>query len=34
MTFDLSPLLRSTVGFDAFDQMFDSVFKHGDTTTS
>ena len=34
MTFDLSPLLRSTVGFDAFDQMFDSVVKHGDTATS
>ena len=34
MAFDLSPLLRSTVGFDAFDQMFASVVKHGDTATS
>ena len=24
MTFDLSPLLRSSVGFDAFDKMFDN----------
>ena len=34
MTFDLSPLLRSSVGFDAFDKMFDNMFKHGDTATS
>ena len=26
-TFDLSPLLRSSVGFDAFDNIFDSVFN-------
>ena len=34
MTFDLSPLLRSSVGFDAFDKMFDNMFKHCDTATS
>ena len=34
MTFDLSPLLRSSVGFDAFDKMFDNMFKHSDTATS
>ena len=34
MTFDLSPLLRSSVGFDAFAKMFDNMFKHGDTATS
>ena len=34
MTFDLSPLLRSSVGFDAFDKMFDNMFKRGDTATS
>ena len=26
-TYDLSPLLRSSIGFDAFDNIFDSVFN-------
>ena len=26
-TFDLSPLWRSSVGFDEFDRLFDSVFS-------
>ena len=26
-TFDLTPLLRSSVGFDVFDNVFDSVFN-------
>ena len=30
-TFDLSPLLRSSVGFDAFDNIFDSVFNMNET---
>ena len=30
-TFDLSPLLRSSVGFDAFDNLFDSVFNMNET---
>ena len=30
-TFDLSPLLRSSVGFDAFDSILDSVFDINET---
>ena len=30
-TFDLSPLLRSSIGFDAFDNIFDSVFNMNET---
>ena len=30
-TFDLSPLLRSSVGFDAFDNIFDRVFNMNET---
>ena len=30
-TFDLSPLLRSSVGFDAFDNIFDTVFNMNET---
>ena len=26
-TFDLSPLWRSSVGFDEFDKLFDTVFS-------
>ena len=26
-TFDLSPLWRTTVGFDEFDRLFDTVFS-------
>tara|TARA_B100001029_G_C15029505_1_gene435934 strand:- start:1059 stop:1499 length:441 start_codon:yes stop_codon:yes gene_type:complete len=33
-TYDLSPLLRSSVGFDVFDNIFDSVFNLNETNTS
>ena len=33
-TFDLSPLLRSSVGFDVFDNVFDSVFNLNETNNS
>ena len=33
-TFDLSPLLRSSVGFDAFDNIFDSVFNLNESSGS
>ncbi len=29
-TFDLSPLLRNTVGFDRFDRLFDTAFNAAD----
>lgn len=29
-TFDLSPLFRSTVGFDRFDRLFDAAFQTGE----
>lgn len=33
-TYDLSPLLRSSVGFDVFDNIFDSVFNLNESNTS
>ena len=33
-TFDLSPLLRSSVGFDVFDNVFDSVFNLNESSNS
>jgi molecular chaperone IbpA len=33
-TFDLSPLWRTTVGFDEFDRLFDSVFSTESKTNS
>ena len=33
-TFDLSPLLRSSVGFDVFDNVFDSVFNLNESNNS
>ena len=33
-TYDLSPLLRSSVGFDVFDNVFDSVFNLNESNTS
>ena len=33
-TFDLSPLWRSSVGFDEFDRLFDSVFSANNKGTS
>ncbi len=33
-TFDLSPLWRSSVGFDEFDRLFDSVFSTNNKSTS
>tara|TARA_B100000674_G_scaffold287186_1_gene237691 strand:+ start:163 stop:612 length:450 start_codon:yes stop_codon:yes gene_type:complete len=33
-TFDLSPLWRSSVGFDDFDRLFDSVFSTNNKSTS
>ena len=33
-TYDLSPLLRSSVGFDVFDNIFDSVFNSNESNTS
>ena len=33
-TFDLSPLWRSSVGFDEFDRLFDSVFSTESKTNS
>ncbi len=33
-TFDLSPLWRSSVGFDEFDRLFDSVFSTNNKNTS
>ena len=33
-TYDLSPLFRSSVGFDVFDNIFDSVFNLNESNTS
>jgi len=33
-TYDLSPLLRSSVGFDVFDNVFDSVFNLNESNAS
>jgi molecular chaperone IbpA len=33
-SYDLTPLLRSSVGFDAFDNIFDSVFNLNESSTS
>ena len=33
-TYNLSPLLRSSVGFDVFDNIFDSVFNLNESNTS
>lgn len=33
-TYDLSPLFRSTVGFDRFDRLFDSALRMADTAPS
>ena len=33
-TYDLSPLLRSSVGFDVFDNIFDSVFNLNESNAS
>ena len=33
-TFDLSPLWRSSVGFDEFDRLFDSVFSNNNKGAS
>ena len=33
-TYDLSPLLRSSVGFDVFDNIFDSVFNLNESNTN
>ena len=33
-TYDLSPLLRSRVGFDVFDNIFDSVFNLNESNAS
>jgi len=32
-TFDLSPLLRNTVGFDRFDRLFDTAYNAADGQT-
>jgi molecular chaperone IbpA len=31
-TYDLTPLLRSTVGFDQFDRLFNAVQRNGEAT--
>ena len=33
-SYDLTPLLRSSVGFDVFDNIFDSVFNLNESSTS
>ena len=33
-SFDLTPLLRSSVGFDVFDNIFDSVFNLNESSNS
>ena len=33
-SFDLTPLLKSSVGFDVFDNIFDSVFNMNESSTS
>ena len=33
-SYDLTPLLRSSVGFDVFDNIFDSVFNLNESNTS
>ena len=33
-SYDLTPLLRSSVGFDVFDNIFDSVFNINESSTS
>ena len=33
-SYDLTPLLRSSVGFDVFDNIFESVFSLNESSTS
>ena len=32
-SYDLTPLLKSSVGFDVFDNIFDSVFNLNESST-
>ena len=32
--YDLTPLMRSTIGFDRFDRLFEQAFQHADSTSS
>jgi molecular chaperone IbpA len=33
-TYDLTPLMRSTIGFDRFDRLFEQAFQHADSGSS
>ena len=33
-TYDLTPLMRSTIGFDRFDRLFEQASQHAETTSS
>ncbi len=33
-TYDLTPLMRSTIGFDRFDRLFEQAFQHADSAST
>jgi len=33
-TYDLSPLMRSTIGFDRLDRLFEQAFQHAESASS
>ena len=33
-TYDLTPLMRSTIGFDRFDRLFEQAFQHAESGSS